>query len=142
MMLIEEVAELPDVSWATASSRCGPSAIAVQSHVVVYGDAVIGDPITTPSTKNRTFATATLSEAAAVRVTEPETVESLEGVTKATDGEITSRVAVDSPTETVTRIVELPDCLLSLPTTASEKESDPVYFAFEVYRNPGPSSVT
>ena len=75
MMLIEEVAELPDVSWATASSWCAPSGIPVQSHVIVYGDAVTGDPMTTPSTKNRTFATATSSEAAAVSVTEPETVE-------------------------------------------------------------------
>ena len=95
MMLIEEVAELPDVSWATASSWCAPSGIPVQSHVIVYGDAVTGDPMTTPSTKNRTFATATSSEAAAVSVTEPETVESFEGAMKATDGEIASRLAVE-----------------------------------------------
>ena len=62
----------------------------------------------TPSTKNRTFSTATSSEAAAVRVTEPERWSSFEGAMKATDGEIASRLAVDSPTETVTRIIELP----------------------------------
>jgi hypothetical protein len=138
-MLIDEVAELPDVSRATASSRCGPSPIPVQSHVVVYGDAVTGDPIATPSTKNWMVATSTLS---AARVTEPETVESFDGAMKDIDGEVTSRLPVDSPTETVTRIVELPRCLLVLPTTATEKESDPIYFAREVYRKPGPSSVT
>jgi hypothetical protein len=115
----------------------------VQSHVVLYGDPVTGDPIATPSTKNLTFATATLTEAVAVSVTdEPETVEPFGGVTNITDGGVTSLIVADSPTETVTRIVEFPCTLLILPTTVSENESDPVYFAFEVYRNPGPSTVT
>ena len=126
MMLIDEVAELPDVSRATASSRCGPSGIPVQSHVIVKGDAVTGDPIATPSTKKRTFATATLSEAVTVStMDEPETVEPFEGAMKVTDGEVTSLAAVDSPTATVTWIVEFPRTLFILPTTASENEFRP-----------------
>ena len=88
----------------------------MQSQVVLYGDAVIGDPMATPSTKNRTFATATLSETIAVSVTdEPETVEPFAGVMKANG--VSSLVIVDS-TKTVTRIVELPGTFLILPTTA------------------------
>ena len=117
---------MPDVSWATASSKCGPSAIAVQSHVVVYGDAATGDPMATPSTKNWTFATATSSDAVAVSVTDPDSVEPFDGMMKAIDGEVTSFVAIDSPTETLTRIVELPRCLSLLPSTANENESGPL----------------
>jgi hypothetical protein len=73
------------------------------------------------------FATATLSKAVAVSVMdEPETIEPFEGVMKVTDGELTSRAAVDSPTATVTWIVEFPRTLLILPTTASENESVPL----------------
>jgi len=94
----------------------------------------------TPSTKNRTFVTATLSETIAVSVTdEPETVEPFAGVMKANG--VSSLAIVDS-TKTVTRIVELPGTFLILPTTASENESGPVYSAFEVYRNPDPCNVT
>ena len=62
-------------------------------HVVVYGDDVIAEPMLVPSTLNCTFATATLSEAVAVRVTDdPETVAPLDGAVSETDGGVVSGV--------------------------------------------------
>jgi hypothetical protein len=60
----------------------------------VYGDEVIAEPMFVPSTLNWTFATATLSEAVAVRVTdEPETVAPLLGTVRETEGGVISAVA-------------------------------------------------
>ena len=61
--------------------------------MVVYGDDVIAEPMLVPSTLNCTFATATLSEAVAVRVTDdPETVAPLDGAVSETDGGVVSGV--------------------------------------------------
>ena len=91
------------------------------------------DPIAMPSTRYWTFAT--LSDAVAVSVTKPETVEPSDGVMNATDGgrmslegvrEVGLLLALESPTATVTWMVEFPGTLLILPTTASENESGPL----------------
>ena len=105
------------------------------------------DPIAMPSTRYWTFVT--LSDAVAVSVTKPETVEPSDGVMNATDGGVMSLeggvmslkggvmslegvrevgllLALESPTATVTWMVEFPRTLLILPTTASENESGPL----------------
>jgi hypothetical protein len=63
-------------------------------HVVVYGEDVRAKPMFVLPTSNRTFATAILSEAVAVSVTdEPETVAPLAGTVSEMDGGVASDVS-------------------------------------------------
>src|SRR5204863_5648787 len=86
-----EVVELPAASRATAVSVCDPSAAVIESQVMVYGVVVSSAPIGVPSTKNRTPATPTLSEALAVTGTVlPDTVDPAIGAVMATVGGVVS----------------------------------------------------
>ena len=60
------------------------------SHTAVYGDVVSGAPRSTPSSRNCTLETPTLSVAVAVTVTEPDTVDPPAGAEIATFGEVVS----------------------------------------------------
>ena len=63
--------------------------------LVVYGDDVIAEPMLVPSILNCTRATATLSDAVAVKVTaDPPTVELPDGTVNETDGGVVSGVGV------------------------------------------------
>ena len=125
------------------------------SHTAAYGGDVTAEPIFLPPIMNWTFATATLSEVVAVKVTsEPDTVAPLEGAVKETDGGVLSAVilgVVDAEvlsstvsrtppgvadrellsrvplgaTDTVIWMVDLPRFLLTTPNTAIENEFCP-----------------
>src|SRR5688500_14883511 len=93
-----DVTVLPAASRATAVRVCEPSATAVVVHEREYGAARSSVPTVTPSTLNRTPATATLSLAFAVSVTVPDAVTPAAGEVSATDGRVTSSVLnVKSP---------------------------------------------
>ena len=109
------------------------------------------EPMFLPLMMNWTFATATLSEAVAVKVTsEPDTVAPSEGVVKETDGGVVSAVMLGlmvveilsgtlpgvtdlgaasrmpvGVTETATWMVELPRFPFTAPSTVMENESWP-----------------
>ena len=106
------------------------------------------EPMVLPLLMNWTFATATLSEAVAVKVTsEPDTVAPSEGAVKDTDGGVLSAVMLGGMevagtlpgvadmgvasrvplgvTETVTWMVELPRLPFTAPSTVMENESWP-----------------
>ena len=85
-----DVAVLFDVSLAVAASVCVPSATAVVFQEKTNGADVMGLPVSVPLIRNWTLATPTLSEAAAVTATVPETVEFGAGAVIATEGGVVS----------------------------------------------------
>jgi hypothetical protein len=87
-----ETVTLPEVSRAVAVIVLEPLDVAVVSHATVYGGVVTSEPIVTPFTLKVTPATATLSEALAVRLTEPPTLAPLLGAVRETDGAVVSGI--------------------------------------------------
>ena len=75
----------PAASRATAVTECAPSATFVVSHEATYGALMSSAPSWTPSTKNFTPATPTLSEALAETLITPETVAPSAGAVMDTD---------------------------------------------------------
>src|SRR5947208_14590589 len=69
-----EVLRLPALSCATAVRVCAPLLAPVVFQAIEYGGVVTAAPALTPSSRNWTPATPTLSEALAVTVSVPETV--------------------------------------------------------------------
>ena len=65
----DEVARLPEVSFATAEIVCEPSIKLVESHDIEYGDAEPGEPVLALSTLNWILCSAILSDAVAESVT-------------------------------------------------------------------------
>src|SRR4051812_26938565 len=84
-----DVVTLPAASRATAVKVCVPSAASLESHDASNGAAESSAPTCVGPSKNLTPATPTLSAAAAVIVTIPETV-SLAGAVMLTAGAATS----------------------------------------------------
>src|SRR5262245_26184287 len=84
-----EAAGFPAASKARAVKLCAPVAAEDVFRDAVSGDAVSVDR-TTPSTRNSTRVTPTLSEALAVSVTVPLTVVPAEGAVKDTAGGVAS----------------------------------------------------
>jgi hypothetical protein len=135
-------------------------------HVVAYGAEVMAEPMFVPSTMNWTFATATLSEAVAVSVTnEPETVAPSEGAVMETDGRIVEGAVretdggivfraplegagreadgrVESGAATITLMSDVPCFLAIVPETWRVKASSPAKSGLAVYENPEPIKVT
>jgi hypothetical protein len=93
--LIDEVAQLPAASCATAAIVCEPSETDVLFQVMEYGEVVPDAPTFAPSTLNCTPATPTLSNEVAVSVTEaPEREEPAVGEVSVTVGDVVSVAAV------------------------------------------------
>src|ERR1044071_2789799 len=92
-------ASCPAASRAIAVSVCAPSVSPSVFHDQPYGGARIGAPVATPSTRNCTLATPTLSLADARIDMEPISVSPLPGLVKATVGG-----AVSFATTTVTLV--------------------------------------
>jgi hypothetical protein len=70
----EDDALLPAASTAVATRVWLPFDVVVVFHEIEYGAVVSSAPICVPSTRNRTRATPTSSDALAAMVTVPETV--------------------------------------------------------------------
>src|SRR5439155_6252702 len=101
-----DVARLFEVSRARAASVCVELfARVVVSQPIVYGGVVTSAPNATPSTRNCTPATPTLSVALATRLTVPLTVAPLAGEVSATVGGVLS---FDTVTVTAAEVVTLP----------------------------------
>src|ERR687895_253881 len=81
-----EVVVLPAASRAIAVIVCDPLAAEPVSHGAAYGADVSSAPTLTPSTRNWTPTTPTLSDAAALSVTVSETVTPDEGAVTDTVG--------------------------------------------------------
>ena len=84
----------PAASRARAVSVCCPFATPAVFHVTEYGAVVSSAPSGAPSTRNCTPATAMLSEAFAVTVTDPDTVAPPAGAVIETVGALVSYVTV------------------------------------------------
>ena len=97
---------------ATAVKLCEPFESDVVASKKVYGEVVSAEPTFVPSTCNCTFATATLSDAEAVTVTVPETVEPAVGDVIETVGGVVSAVTV----KVALLLVALPAELLTTTT--------------------------
>ena len=95
----EEVVRFPAVSRAVAVSVCDPLLAPVVFHDTVYGAAVSAVPSATPSTRNCTPATPTLSDAVAFTAVVPETVAPFPGDVRLTVGGV---VSAGSAFDTVT----------------------------------------
>ncbi len=92
-----DVAVLPAASRTTAVSTRDPSVTVDVSQATAYGAAMSSAPIGTLSTRNRTPATPTSSDAPAVTVVEPETVAPGPGEVIVTVGGVVSVAAAPSP---------------------------------------------
>lgn len=89
-----DVAVLPAASLAVAVTVCVPLETPTVFHEPEYGATVSSLPRLTPSSLNWTPATPTLSEAEALRETEPLTVEPLDGEVTETEGAVVSGVDI------------------------------------------------
>ena len=85
-----EVVWLPAASRARAATTCVPLGTVDVVQLTVYGEAVSSAPSDAPSTRNCTPVTPTLSDAEACTVTEPDTVDPLEGEVIAALGAVVS----------------------------------------------------
>ena len=93
-----DVLALPAASRATAVNVCEPLVPVVVVHETAYGAVVSNAPMFTPSRRNWTLATPTLSDAVALTVTVPPTVAPAAGAEIATAGAVLSSVVnVKSP---------------------------------------------
>jgi hypothetical protein len=112
-----------EVSLAIACNVCEPFAVFVESHDIVYGEAVSKTPTFTPSNWNCTLATATLSVAFADTTTAvPETVAALAGAVIDTVGGIVS----GAPLFTVTATAALVVLLLDVSFAIARKLCEPL----------------
>ena len=84
-----EVVRLPAASRATAVMVCEALLAVVVFHEIEYGAAVTSTPLT-PSSRNCTPATPTLSEALALTVIVPETLAPEAGEVMLTEGAVVS----------------------------------------------------
>ena len=88
------VAVFPEVSRARACSVCVPFDAVVVFQEKLYGEVVSSVPSSVlPSSRNCTPATATLSDAVAVRVTVPRRIELAAGPDQVTVGAVVSETA-------------------------------------------------
>ena len=101
------VATFPEESLLTALSILLPLVVLAVFHDTEYGEVVSSAPTCTPSTKNLTPLTATLSVEEAVMFTTPETVLDAVGDVRETRGAVVSGVEVELLTITVMVDVEL-----------------------------------
>src|SRR5687767_12038162 len=104
-VIAADVEVLPAPSRAVAVSVCDPSLAAAVFQVAEYGAVVLSAPSATPSRKNCTPVTATLSEALAVTVIAALTVAPLAGEVIATVGATESLTTV---TVTLAEVAVLP----------------------------------
>jgi 5,10-methenyltetrahydromethanopterin hydrogenase len=93
---------LPAASRATALIVCAPSLAPVVFQAIEYGALVSGGPASTPSRRNWTLVTPTLSEALALTVIVPDTVAPFAGEVMLAEGAV---VSGGGAFETVTPIV-------------------------------------
>src|SRR6185503_9740070 len=87
-----ELAVLPAASRATAVMLCPPFVTLPDDQLAEYGAVVSSAPRLPPSILNCTPTTATLSEALAAMVTDPETVAPAAGLVRSTVGAVVSPV--------------------------------------------------
>src|SRR5437870_5453385 len=91
-----DVAALPAASRARAVSVCAPFGDEVVFHMIEYGAVEASAPIGASSTRSVTPATATLSEASTIAVSEPPTTAPFDGLTMDTAGGMTSGAGVEN----------------------------------------------
>ena len=110
-----DVVVLPEASRARAVSECGPLMLFQEFQTTAYGALVSSAPSGSPSTRNWTPATASLSDALAVTFTVvPDTVEPAVGAVTATVGSVVSQADV------VAVRVALVDALLAKSYASTE----------------------
>src|SRR3954447_4001291 len=90
-----EVVVLPASSRAIAVSMCAPLALAAVFHCIVYGGAVSSGPKASPSSRNCTPTTATLSDAVEESAIVPLTLAPFAGAVNDTVGAVTSGAAAN-----------------------------------------------
>src|SRR5689334_12119936 len=90
----DEVRWFPDASRARAVNECWPSLTDDDAQLVEYGDDVSSVPSGLPSRRNCTPTTRTLSDALAVTVTAPDTIDPFVGAVTDTFGCVVSLLTV------------------------------------------------
>jgi hypothetical protein len=103
-----DVVRLPAASRATALSVCEPLLAVVVFHATAYGALGSSPPSAAPSSVNCTPTTPTLSDALAVTVIDPLTVDPAAGDVIATDGGVVSGTGLDTVTLTGSDVYRRP----------------------------------